>query len=170
MAEQRKQVTPSETGKEVQRLSPMRTLSPLDEMDRMMDRMLETFMPRGFPRPFSGGYSDLATLENRMPRVDVIDRDNELLIRAELPGVSKKDLDVSVRDSAVTIKATTEQEQSEEKGDYYRRELSRGTFVRTVALPTEVDSEKAKANFKDGILELTLPKIERAKAHHLTIE
>jgi HSP20 family protein len=77
---------------------------------------------------------------------------------------------VSVTDNAVTIKASTEQEQKEEKGDYFRRELTRGTFVRTVALPTEVNGEQAKANFKDGILELTLPKVERAKARHLKIE
>lgn len=108
--------------------------------------------------------------EGRMPSVDVIDRDDEVVVRAEVPGVDKKDLDVSMSDSEITIKGTTSREEKEEKGEYYRHEISRGSFSRTVTLPATVDSEKAKAEFKDGLLEIHLPKAEKAKRHHLSIQ
>lgn len=158
-----------EKGREMQKAGPGRPLSPYEEMDRMF----EGFFPRGWMRPFRWewpAWAEMPAFEGRMPRVDVVDRDAEILVRAELPGVQKKDLDVSLTDNTVTIRATTEHEEKEEEGDYYRREISRGTFTRTVALPSEVDESKAKASFKDGILELTLPKMERAKRRTLQVE
>ncbi len=170
MAEQSKQVKPAEKAGEIQRpRAAGRALSPFDEMERMMDRMFADFFPRSFLRPF-GWPSVAAEWEPQVPRVDVVDREEDVLVRAELPGVQKKDLDVAIRDSAVTIKANVEREEKEEQGDYYRRERRRGSFARTVELPAEVDGTKAKASLKDGILELTLPKVERARAHHISIE
>jgi HSP20 family protein len=87
-----------------------------------------------------------------------------------VPGVEKKDLDISVGEDSVTIKGSTSKEEKEEKGDYYRREISRGSFIRTVALPATVDGTKAKASFKDGMLELTLPKTEKAKRHSVKLD
>lgn len=134
--------------------------------------MFEDFLGRGM-RQFGWGREALpeaAGMETRIPRVDVIDRENELLVRAELPGVDKKDLDVSLNENMLTIKAGTYHEQREEEGDYYRCEISRGSFARTLALPAYIDIDKAKASFKDGILELILPKIEQSKRRHITIE
>jgi HSP20 family protein len=105
-----------------------------------------------------------------MPKVDVIDRDEDILLRAELPGVEKKDLEISTSDTAVTLKATTKHEEKEEKGDYYRCEITRGSFARTVALPARVQSDEAKASLKDGVLELTLPKVEKSKRHAVTVK
>jgi len=102
--------------------------------------------------------------------VDVIDRDDEVVVRAEVPGVEKDDLDVSVSDNAVTIKGETKREEKEEKGDYYRCEISRGTFARTVVLPDYVDSDSVKAKFEDGVLELTLPKVEKVKRRSIKID
>jgi HSP20 family protein len=107
--------------------------------------------------------------ELRMPKVDVIDRDEDVLVRAELPGVEKKDLEISTSDTSVTLKATTRHEEKEEKGDYYRCEITRGAFSRTVALPAQVESDKAKASLKDGVLELTLPKVEKSKRRTVTV-
>jgi HSP20 family protein len=104
-----------------------------------------------------------------MPKVDVIDRDEDVLVRAELPGVEKKDLEISTSDTSVTLKATTRHEEKEEKGDYYRCEITRGSFARTIALPSQVQSDKAKANLKDGVLELTLPKVEKSKRRTVTV-
>ena len=81
------------------------------------------------------------TFEGRMPKVEVINRDDEVVVRAEVLGVEKDDLDVSVSDNAVTIKGGTKREEKEEKGDYYRCEISRGTFARTVVLSDYVDSD-----------------------------
>ena len=92
------------------------------------------------------------------PRVDVIDREDELVVRAETPGIDKDDLEVSVSEGSVTIKGATRREEKEEKGEYHRCEIMRGTFSRSVALPAEVDADAAQATFKDGVLELTPPK------------
>ena len=167
---EKKQTQGSGTGKAIQMARPTRTLWPFGEMDHWF----ENFYPRGWLRPSRmewPSWGDLsATFEGHLPKVDVIDRDDEVVIRAELPGVEKDDLDVSVSDNAVTIKGETKHEEKEEKGDYYRCEISRGTFARTVMLPGVVDADKAKAQFEDGVLELTLPKVEKAKRRTVKID
>ncbi|MFO7594387.1 MAG: Hsp20/alpha crystallin family protein [Pseudomonadota bacterium] len=147
-----------------------RPLTPFEEMDRIM----EGFFPRRWLHPFRWDLptmSDLgAPFDIKSPGVDIIERDNEVIVKAEVPGVAKEDLDVSVTDNSVTIKGCTSHEETEEKGDYYRSEIRRGSFSRTVALPSSVNSDKAKATFKDGILELTIPKVEKSKRKSVTID
>jgi HSP20 family protein len=111
-----------------------------------------------------------APFEGKTPKVDVIDRDKEVIVKAELPGVDKKDVDVSVTRNTVTIKGTTSHEEKEEKGDYYRCEMSRGSYSRTVMLPADVAEDKASAKFRDGVLELTLPKLEETKRRTIEVE
>jgi HSP20 family protein len=160
----------TEKKKEIQTARPARAISPFEEMDRWF----EQFAPRGWMKPFHREWPSwgemMAPLETRMPKVDVVDRDDEVLVRAEVPGVEKDDLDVSVSETAVTIKGETRHEEKEEKGDYYRRETTHGSFTRTVALPGTVNAERAKAKFKDGVLELTLPKVEKAKRRNVKID
>lgn len=164
----------AEKGKvhEIQKARPARALSPLQEMERMMERMFEGFTPgwlsSRWERPV---WRELAApFEGKMPTVDVVDREDEVVVRAELPGVEKKDLDVTMSDNTVTIKGSVKHEEKEEKGDYYRREISEGSYARTVMLPAEVDGSKAKAKFKDGMLELTLPKLEKSKRRSIAVE
>lgn len=160
-----------EKGKEIQKAVAARPPRPVDEMERMMDRVFGDFPSRGWMRPWHMEWPAWAEApELRMPKVDVIDRDEDLLVRAELPGVEKKDIEISTSDTSVTIKATTRREEKEEKGDYYRCEISRGSFARTVALPAKVESAKAKASMKDGVLELSLPKVEKSKRRTITVE
>jgi HSP20 family protein len=160
-----------EKGKEIQKAVPARALRPFEEMERMMDRMVRDFPGRGWMRPWSLEWPAWPELpELHMPKVDVIDRDEDVLVRAELPGVEKKDLEISTTDTSVTIKATTAREEKEEKCDYYRCEMTRGAFARTVALPAQVHSVKAKASLKDGVLELTLPKVEKSKRRTIAVE
>ena len=103
------------------------------------------------------------------PAVDIFNRENAILVCAELPGVLKEDLSVSVGDNSVVIKGSTSYEEPKE-GEYVRREISRwSTFSRTLSLPEEVDAPKGKAKFKDCMLELTLPK-KSAKRHTLKID
>ena len=102
--------------------------------------------------------------------MDVVDRETEILVRAELPGVDKKDLDISLNENVLTLKGQTRTEEKEEKGDYYRCEIAQSSFARSLPLPSYVDSEKAKASFQDGILELTLPKIEQSRRRRITVE
>ena len=158
-----------ERKKAVEKVQPARMLSPFEEMERLF----ESSFPRGWLRPHRWGWPSWGELpapfEGKTPSVDVIDRENEVVVKAELPGVDKKDLDISVTNNTVTIKGKTSHEEKEEKGDYYRCEISRGEYSRTLALPAEVDESNAKANFKDGILELTLPKKEKAKRRKIDV-
>lgn len=162
-----------ESKQEIQKAEPAHPLSPFEAMDRLMDQMFEGGFPRGWMRPFRMEWpawaEARAPFEGKTPKVDVIDRDKEVVVKAELPGVDKKDVDISVTHNSVTIKATTSHEEKEEKGDYYRCEMSRGSFARTLALPSEVAESKAKANFKDGVLELTIPKVKERKRHSVKI-
>lgn len=164
MAESKKQVVTAKEG-EVQRM-PARALSPFDEMDRVFDE----FFGRGWLRPFRWERPSLFGEGAAAPKVDVIDRDEDVVVRAELPGVNKEDVEVSISGNVLTIKGETKHEEKEEKGDYYRAETSRGAFARTFSLPTEVDQAKATAAMKDGVLELTLPKIEKSKRRTIKID
>ncbi len=146
-----------------------RIITPFEEMDRL----LESFFPHGWMRPLHREWPAWSSLDmpfGGAPKVDVLERDAEIVVRAELPGVGKDDLDLSVTRDSVTIKVTTEQESKEEKGDYHRREISRGSFVRTVALPASVQSKRAKARFKNGVLKLTLPKAAPAERHNIKVD
>lgn len=166
----KKEAATPERKPDVKRHFPARTIGTLEELDRLFER----FLPKGWMRPFRWDYPAWMDFElpheARMPKIDVIDRDNEFLVKAELPGVEKKDLEIGVTERMVTIKGHTMREEKEEKGEYFRRETYRGEFTRSVVLPVEVDGTKATASFKDGMLELTLPKVETAKRHLVKIE
>jgi len=164
MAEESKTGVIVSKGKEAAKMTPARAITPYEEMERMMDRFFEGSFPRSWLRPLRWErplVSELA--EVRIPSVDLIERDEEVMLRAEVPGVDKKDIDVSVTGNSVTIKGETKREEKEEKGEYYRSEISRAAFSRTLALPAQVDPDRANASFKDGVLEITLPKVEKAK-------
>ncbi len=132
------------------------------------DHELERFFGRRWPRLFD--WPDLGgRLESAAPKVDVIDRDSEVCVRAELPGFRKEDIEVSLSDSAVTIKATSTEETGKEEGDFHRKEIRRDFVSRTVALPSEVDGTRAVAKLNDGVLEITAPKVERARRQTVEI-
>lgn len=134
------------------------TANPFEPMERFM----QALMPFAWLRPWM-------TMPS-LPKLDVIDRDGSVLVRAEVPGVHKNRLEVEASDMAVTIKGEVQHDESREDVDHYRiAETSRGTFERTVRLPSDVDSTKAKATFKDGVLEVWLPKVDRSRAHHVKL-
>ena len=157
-------------GTEIQKAIPRRMLAPFEEMERLFERVF----PRGWLRPMaweSPLLSELAEpFQIGMPRVAVLDGEDNVVIRAEVPGVDKKDLEVSVNETSVAIKGKVMREAKEEKGDYYCCEIGSGEFSRTIELPCAVDASKASAQLKDGMLELTLPKIEKAKRHAIKID
>ena len=159
-----------ESKQEVKKVETAQVLSPFEEMERMFDN----YFTRGWMRPFYRDWPSFSKMaqpfEGKSPSVDVIERDDAIIVKAELPGVDKKDIDVSVTNNTVTIKGSTSHEEKEEKGDYYRCEISRGSYSRTLSLPAEVDEEKTRARLKDGILELTLPKLTKSKRHSVKVE
>ena len=155
---------------EVKKVETAQVLSPFEEMERMFDN----YFSRGWMRQFHTDWPPFPRLaqpfEGKSPSVDVVDRDDVIIVKAELPGVDKKDIDISVTSNTVTIKGSTSHEEKEEKGNFYRCEISRGSYSRTLSLPAEVDEEKTKAKVKDGILELTLPKLTKSKRHSIKVE
>jgi len=147
-----------------------RSVNPFEEMDRLF----ESFFPKNWMQPLRREWPEWVELslpfEGGTPKVDVLERDEAVIVKAALPGVDKDNMDISVTEDQVTIKAATKHEKEEEKGDYHRREISQGSYSRTVPLPVAVQSDKAKASFKDGVLELTLPKAAPAKRHSIKVE
>ncbi len=156
--------------KEVDKVRSGQIVTPFDEMEQMLDK----YFSQGWMRPFRMDWPEFAHLkppfEGKTPSVDIIERDAEIVVKAELPGVDKDDIDISVTERSVSIKGSTSHEEKEEKGDYYRSEISRGSFARSLPLPAEVDESKARASFKDGILELTLPKKTKSRRQKINIE
>ena len=104
-----------------------------------------------------------------VPGMDVIERADEVIVRAAVPGVRKDDLEVSVSGTLLTLRCAERAAHKEELGEYYRRELPRG-FSRSLVLPAEVDEAKASATLRDGLLELRLPKPERQRRHRVRID
>lgn len=155
---------------EVSRAEPMRSLSPFEEIDRYF----ESLFPRGWLRANRWEWPTLseasAPFGGKFPKVDIVDREKEIFLRAEVPGVDKDKLDISVTENTVTLRGSAHHEEKQESGEYYRCETSHGSFSRTVTLPTEVDSEHAKANYKDGVLELTVPKVKKSQRHTIKID
>ncbi|MCG2635196.1 MAG: Hsp20/alpha crystallin family protein [Gammaproteobacteria bacterium] len=142
--------------------------SPLEEMERMFESLLPRH--RLWPGRWEHWNELAAPFDGRLPKVDVLEKDDKILVRAEIPGVKKEDLDLSVTDNSVTIKASTRRDEEAEEGDYHRREISTGSYTRTVSLPSAVDSGAAKASFNDGVLELSLPKTEKTERRTIKVE
>ena len=132
-----------------------------------LERAFEDFLGRRWPRlsgmewPRLGEISGL--LNAQAPSLDIVDGEKEVVVRAEVPGVDKRDLDVSIADRTLTIKGSTRHEKKEEKENYFRQEIRSGSFSRSVLLPADVNAAKAEASFKSGVLELRLPKTKTVK-------
>lgn len=167
--------------KAVEKPQPSTAISPAGEMERVFDRvrdlerrMLDSFFRRDWLSPLRWEEPVLPELGEMFklggPKVDIIERDAEVVVRAEAPGVAKDDLNISLTENTVILSGKTRHEQKEDAGNYRRMEMSRGEFSRTLHLPADVDASKASAKFKDGVLELTLPKLKKSSRHTVKIE
>ena len=148
---------------------PRRELTLFDEMDRAFD----TLMHRGWMHPFREMWPEWARLEQTLemrPRIDVIDRETEILVRAEVPGVDREHLEVELAGDLLTIKGERKLEETKEEGAFFRSEIAHGTFSRTIRLPAEVVLEDTKAEFKDGVLEIHLPKTQKTERRRIEVK
>ena len=126
-----------------------------------MDDLFDGFF-RGLDRPFSG--------YKAWPAIDVAEEEDAIIVRAEVPGCKADDIDISVHGNVLTISGEKKlSEEKKEKG-YYHVESTYGSFRREVTLPTEVNQSKVDASYKDGVLSITLPKAEKAKAIKVKIK
>jgi len=140
------------------------TGSPFTFMRRFseeMDRLFEDFgLGRGLLAPgLEQGLDRLGNLATGTwaPQVEIFERDNELVVRADLPGMTKDDVSVDIDDRSIVIRGERQTEHEENDKGYYRSERSYGNFYRQIPLPSGVDAEEANAEFRNGVLEITMP-------------
>ena len=133
----------------------------LSTLRRDMDRLFEAF----FDHP---NITDWET--SFEPSVEVSDTTDAVVVKAQVPGVSKDDLHVEISDDVLTLKGETKTEEKKEDKNYYRREIRYGSFSRTIPLPVAVKSEQADAKMKDGVLEITIPKSEKANVKEIPVQ
>ena len=109
------------------------------------------------------------TMANWAPTIDVIEKDDSILLRAELPGMSEEDIEITVENRHLTIQGEKKFEHEEGEGNYRRLESRYGSFYRTFSLPNTVDQERIDARFAKGVLEIELPKSEQAKPKKISV-
>ncbi len=138
-----------------------RWFDPFEELRRLQERMYRIFKeiePSFMEQkmlPATGG--ELATVE---PFVDVIDKGDKVVVAADIPGVKKEDLSVNISGDRLEVSAERKKEAEEKKEGYIRRERTYTSYYRAIPLPTEVDADKADATFENGVLEITMPKVQ----------
>jgi len=171
MAERQTSITPTREERRLVRhepfgtwgASPFRALQRFaDEVDRMFDDVGRRWT--GLPA-WRGRTSSYAWA----PEIDIFQKNNELTIRADLPGLKRDEVTVDITDDAVTIQGERRHESEEEREGFYRSERSYGSFYRVVPLPEGAITEQAKAHFRDGVLEITMPAPPTAKGRRVEI-
>ena len=140
---------------------------PFRELEDMSDRLNRMF-GRPVARPESG--KEAITVADWIPAVDISETDAEYLIKAELPEVKKEDVKVTVQHGVLTIHGERKHEKDEKGKRYHRVERSYGSFTRSFTLPDEVDETKVRAEYKDGMLHLHLPKSEKVKPKAIDVK
>lgn len=130
--------------------------------DRLFRRMISDHLPEGMKHQItdSGEW---------WPVIDIGETDDEYIVQAEIPGVTEKDIDISVRNDVLTIKGETTPELKDNESRYYR-ERSYGKFQRAVRLDTAVNADKVNAEYRNGVLTVTLPKIEDSKPRQIPVK
>jgi HSP20 family protein len=127
-----------------------------DEFEKQFDNMVRNFFDEELPVKW-------------YPPVDVEESEKSLIVRAEIPGMDKKDIHISLKDNVLTIRGEKKYEKSEDDSQHHYKELRYGSFCRYFALPVEVDDKKVKAEYKKGVLTITLPKTEKSVAKEIPI-
>ncbi|WP_319547978.1 Hsp20/alpha crystallin family protein [Desulfogranum marinum] len=156
-----------EKNTELVRKEESHPVSPFEDMERYFDK----FFKHPFSlmtRPSWSGF-DFPAMEEMSPSVDIYEEKGKMIVKAEIPGINKEDLDVSITENTVTISGEKKQEKKVEKKDYHREERRYGSFCRRFRLPADVDADKAEASFKNGVLEISLPKTKESKQKKVTI-
>ena len=156
--------------KETKAVTPWRPFTDIARWDRDMDRMMEDFFGRRARSWWPENWFPRHASEVRAPALDVFEDKDDVVVKAELPGMDKENIEVNLTDTTLTIKGEKKKEEEVKEENYYRSERSYGSFVRSVELPKSVYSDKVKASFKNGILEVRAPKTEEAKAKEIKVK
>jgi HSP20 family protein len=140
---------------------------PFRELEEVSDRLNRMFARPSAPRTTG---KETMVVADWTPSVDISESEGEYQIKAEIPDVKKDDVKVTLEDGVLTIQGERKYEKEEKGKKYHRIERSYGSFVRTFSLPDVIDEEKVKAEFKDGVLNLHLPKSEKAKPKAIEVK
>jgi len=140
--------------------------SPFFALHREMNRMFDNFFQDFDLSPADGGLGVSAFI----PAVDVRENEKEVIVKAELPGMEEKDIEVSLADNGLTITGEKKEEKEENGKGYVRREARYGSFRRIIPLPEGLNQEKVEAAFKKGVLTVTIPRLEEAKARKIAVK
>lgn len=151
-------IAPARRSRELTARDPFRSLQ--QQVNRLFE---ETFGP-SFPGEETLGVSTWA------PSCDIYETDNEIVLKAELPGVKKEDVKVDIENNVLTLRGERKFEEETKKENFVRIERSYGNFLRSFSLPTAVDTSKINAEFKDGILQVILPKREESKPKTIEVK
>jgi HSP20 family protein len=137
--------------------------------DRLFDRMFDDF--RRWPSLWgTEHWRPSREIGLRVPPVDVYEEKDEVVVKTELPGLGKDDVSLTLSEGTLTIRGEKKKEEEVKEEDYHRWERSYGSFVRTVELPVQVKGDEAKAEFKNGVLTVRLPKSEEAKRKQIQVK
>ena len=131
-------------------------------LQRSMNRLMDSM--------FGNTYCDEDAQCEWAPAVDISETQDNISIKADIPGMKKDDIRVVVHENTLTLKGERQSEKKEEKTNYYRTERTYGSFYRSFTLPSMVDAAKIKANYTNGVLEIVLPKVEEAKPKEIAID
>ena len=140
-------------------MSPWRPMTLMDEMERQMDEMMGMRAARRFPM----------LSREWVPAIEMYDRGDKYVVKAELPGIKEDEVEVSTTEGVLTIKGEKKTESEVKEEDYYFSERGYGTFFRSLSLPSDVDAKKIEANFEDGVLEISMPKMPEVKPEKIPI-
>ena len=140
-------------------LAPWEPFRTMRRRDDVLDEMFRDFFRR--PSGAEGGIAE--------PPVELAESDGEMTVKMEVPGVEKEQIQLTVADDHLVVRGETRREKEEKQRNFYRQEIRYGAFQRTIALPVEVDATKAKAELKNGILKVTLPKNTQPKARDVKV-
>lgn len=152
-------------------MTPWRASSmDMPRWERDMDRMMEDFLGRRAGSWWPQNWFPRHEMEVRAPALDVFEDKDDVVVEAELPGMDKEDIEVNLTDNLLTIRGEKKKEEAVQEENYYRSERSYGSFVRKIELPTAVHSDRVKATFKNGILEVRVPKTEEARAKEIKVK
>lgn len=138
-----------------------RPFRELNLMRRDLDRLIDRFFD--FDK-------ELFDRDLWAPEIDISESDEEYVVKADIPGIDQKDLSVTLSGGNLTIKGERREEKEEKKKHFHRIERRYGSFQRTIQIPGEVDENKITANYRDGVLEIHLPKTEKTKPREIKVE
>lgn len=137
-------------------------------MEKFFDELFEEPVPERFLRRFPS-LKWMREFEVVSPAVDMYEKKDEVVVKVEVPGIDKENIKISISDGVLTIKGEMKKEEEIKEEDYYYSERSYGSFSRSLNLPAKVVENKVKAEFKDGILEIHMPKAPESKAKEIKV-